>query len=165
MRAFRECVYVCVSLSLCGWVLVHVCTQTINMIKVDGVEENTIHEIGMHTHSSMRLLMMMTKSAWMAKMTTLTNCFFPVAFQTCCVCVCVCVYLCLSVASVYILICVRLFRHIHLSLLFFLVFVFGFTFLNFFRLYFPYIFSHTLWSSAGFSVFIFCTLRINLPKA
>lgn len=81
-----ECVPMCVRNCLCvAEYFVHVCTQTINMIKKKTAERRKYNTRNWHanTHSSMRLTMMMTKSAWMAKMTTSTNCFFPVAFWTC----------------------------------------------------------------------------------
>lgn len=160
------CLPMCVRNCLCVVeYLIHVCTQTINMIKkTANNDENTIHEIGIHyTHSSMRLLlllMMMTKSAWMAKMTTSTNCFFRVAFWTC-----------FSPLSPNIYLCDYFDTYTYHFFLFYccsirslrFVFVFGFTFLKFW-FYFPRYICLTRILSV-FSVFIFCTLRINLPKA
>lgn len=160
----NECVPMCVR-SNCLCVVeyfVHVCTQTINMIKktANEEEENTIHEIGMqtHTHRWGWRWWWLNRLEWQ-KWRHPRSVFSPAHFER------------VSPLSPNIYLCDYFDTYTYH---FFLIaaifsrrvsfrFVFGFTFLEFW-FYFP---RHICLARVltVFSVFIFCTLRINLPKA
>lgn len=155
--AFRECVFVCVSACpcVCDWVLVHVCTQTINMIKKTETKKIQYTKLAcIHTHR-WGWWWWLNRLEWQ-KWRHSRIVFSPSQhFKR----VCLCLYLC---RPVYLFVCD--YFDIYTYHFFFCIFSFSFS-VSLFLIFGRIFLTCPNGSSAVFSVFIFCTLRINLPKA
>lgn len=133
MRAFASvCLCVCVV-----EYMYDVCTQTISMIKKTETKKIQYTNLAcIHTHRWWWWL----NRLWMAKMTTFTNSFFPVAYRRANVCVYASASIALYLCDYFDIHLSLFFRFVSFSVSLFLI-LFYFPHISLRVLFFPYLFS------------------------